>query len=127
MLQRSNIKHGNRERKFTSRKSVNVLFFFTYIVYQQPVHSLRIGMTATGWGTVPCNVVARYRCFGITCCLVFRIEECCIGRGTKFLPNGNTFLSSTLVINKECNFETSEPLIPLIYYEIRGSLFLCNV
>jgi hypothetical protein len=49
MLQRSDIRHGNRERKFTLRKSVNVVFCFTYIVYQQPVHSLRIDMTATVW------------------------------------------------------------------------------
>jgi hypothetical protein len=75
---------------------------------------------------VPCNLVARYRCFGITCCYVFRIQECCIDRGTKFLPNDNTLLSSALVMDKECNFEMSEPLIPLIYREIRGSLFLCN-
>jgi hypothetical protein len=78
-------------------------------------------------GTVPCNLLARYRCFGMSCCLVSRVEECCIGRGTNLLQNVNTFLFSTLVMNKECKFETSEPLIPLSYHEIRGSLFLCNV
>jgi hypothetical protein len=79
-------------------------------------------MTATGWRTVPCNLVARCRCFGIACCLVFRMEECCIDRGTKFLQNFITLHSSSLVMDKERNFEMSVPLIPLIYLKI-GALF----
>jgi len=48
-------------------------------------------------------------------------------QGHEVSPNVNTFVSSTLVMDKECNFEASEPLIPLIYHEIRGTLYLCNV
>jgi hypothetical protein len=48
-----------------------------------------------------CNLVARYRIFGITGCLVFRIEEFCIGRGTTFLKNFITIHSSTLAMSKD--------------------------
>jgi len=75
---------------------------------------------------VPCNLVANYRCFGINS-VSFSDRGVLHTQRHEVSPNVNIFLSSTLAMYKECNFEKSEPLIPLVYHEIRGTLYLCNV